>query len=62
MLLAQSATSFAGAGTRTVKIRLNSAGQRAFSESKLVKLNVKAVFAQPHVHAQAWREIVVISH
>jgi hypothetical protein len=62
VLLAQSATSYAGAGTRTVKIRLNTAGKRAFSESKLVKLTVKAVFAQPHLHAQAWREIVVVSH
>jgi hypothetical protein len=62
VLLAQSATSFASAGTKTVKIRLNSAGKRAFNESKLVKLTVKAVFSQPHLHAQAWREIVVVSH
>jgi hypothetical protein len=62
VLLAQSTTSFAGEGTRTVKIRLNTAGKSTFNESKLVKLTVKAVFAQPHLHAQAWREIVVVSH
>jgi Immunoglobulin domain len=62
LVLADCGTSFAGAGSRTVKLRLTSAGRRAFRHGKLVKLIVKGVFVQPGAHPLTWLETSVLSH
>jgi hypothetical protein len=62
VLLGHGATSFAGAGTKTVKLIVNSAGRRVFRENKFVKLSVKGVFVIPHTHTLSWLETVVLSH
>ncbi len=62
VLLGHGATSFAGAGTKTVRLIVNGAGRRVFRENKLVKLSVKGVFVIPHTHTLSWLETVVLSH
>jgi len=62
LLLALSTTSFPGAASRTVKLRLTSAGRRLISHGESVKLTVKASFVRPHVRTVTWLETVVLSH
>jgi hypothetical protein len=62
LLLALSTTSFESATTRTVKLRLTSAGRRLIGESKHIPLTVKGVFARPHERPVTWLETVLLSH
>jgi hypothetical protein len=62
LLLALSTTSFESATTRTVKLRLTSAGRRLIGESKHIPLTVKGVFIRPHEPPVTWLETVLLSH
>ena len=62
LMLALSATSFANASTKTVKLRLTSAGRRLISYGQPIKLTVRAAFVRPHARTVTWLETVVLSH
>jgi hypothetical protein len=62
LMLALATTSFTGAGTKTVKLRLTSAGRRLISESKRIPLTVKGVFVPSHGPPVTWLETVLLSH
>jgi hypothetical protein len=62
VVLAQATASFAGAGTKTVKLRLTSAGRSAFSYGKLVRLIAKGAFVPQHARALTWLASVTLSH
>jgi hypothetical protein len=61
LVIAQSATSFARAGTETVRLRLTGAGRRLLADSRRVTLATKGVFTRPRVRPVSWLETVVLS-
>jgi hypothetical protein len=62
IVVALSSTSFTHASTKTVKLRLTSAGRRLVMQSTHIKLTVKGVFLAPHAHPVTWLETAVLSH
>jgi hypothetical protein len=62
VMLAHATISFAGPGTKTVKLRLTSAGRSAFSHGTLIKLIAKGAFVPPHARALTWLAPVTLSH
>ena len=59
---AQSTTRFTGPSTRTVKLRLTSAGRRLISQSNRIKLTVRGVFRPPQGRPVVWRGAFLFSH
>jgi hypothetical protein len=60
--LALSTTTFAGTTTKTVTLRLTSAGRRLFRHGNRIEFTLKSVFLQPHTRSLTWLDTVVLSH
>jgi hypothetical protein len=60
-VIAQSSTSFARAGTETVKLRLTSAGRRLLADSRRVALATKGEFVRARARPVAWFETIVLT-
>ena len=61
-VLAQLKTTFSRAATKTVKLRLTTAGRRLISHGSWVKLTVEGTFARAHMRTVTWLETVVLNH
>jgi hypothetical protein len=55
-------TSFASAGTKTISLRLTSAGRRLIEHSSGLQLTLKAVFVQPHARPLTWSKTVGLTY
>jgi hypothetical protein len=63
LVVALSTTSFGGAGTRTVKLRLTSAGRRLLEHSRRsVQLTLKGVFRPSGGHPLSWQKTVALHY
>ena len=60
-LLALSTTSFAGPGTKLVKLRLTSAGRHVISRGGHIALTVKGMFFPSPGRPVTWLQVVVLS-
>jgi hypothetical protein len=60
LVVAQSSTSFAGAGTKTVLLRLTTVGRRVFEHADALPLTLKGVFVGPAGLPLAWHKTVVL--
>jgi hypothetical protein len=59
--LAQVTTSFGGAATKTLKLRLTSAARHLIEHDKRLALTIKATFLVPRQRPVSWTETVVLS-
>jgi hypothetical protein len=55
-------TSLAGAGAKTVSLRLTSAGRRLIEHSSGLQLTLKGVFVQPHARPLTWLKTVGLTY
>jgi hypothetical protein len=62
LVVALGTMSFAGAGTKTVKLRFTSAGRRLLEHSSSLKLTLKGVFTRPKEPPVSWSKTVVLTY
>jgi hypothetical protein len=62
LVVAQAATSFSGAATRTVKLRLTSLGKRLIERSASLTLTLKGVFSRAEEPSVSWVKTVVLTY
>jgi hypothetical protein len=60
LVVALASVSFAGASTKTVKLRLTSVGRGLFEHASALMLTLKSVFVSPEGHALTWHKAVVL--
>ena len=62
LVVALSRTVYARAATKTVTLRLTSAGRRLIARSSSLELTLMGVFVQPQGHPLAWVKTVVLHY
>jgi len=62
VLLARSSLRFTSAGTRTVKLRLTSAGRSVIAQHKRIPLTVNGVFLPSQERRVLWQLWYLLSH
>jgi hypothetical protein len=62
LTIATCTTSLVAGGTKTVKLRLTSAGRRALEHSTALQLTLKAVFTQAHSRPLVWQKTVGLTY
>ena len=62
LVVALSRTVYARAATKTVTLRLTSAGRRLIARSSSLELTLKGVFVQPQGRPLAWLKTVVLHY
>jgi hypothetical protein len=62
LVVALSTTAYASAGTKSVSLRLTSAGRRLMAHSSSLELTLKGVFVQPQGRPLVWLKTVVLHY